>query len=211
MTGTLTIPATVTSIGAKAFYGCTNLDNLIIESTASISTNTITDAAKNGTVHVRGNVTANNGYQYLSSRHIIIDGNYTGYNTADVTVDTVESVRIGGNYYRTSSQLTNYHANSKLCFVEIMGTATGGVIMNTGYVWKNQSGGIIHLGYNGIACTPTQVSASNGSIAKIYVGPGESQAGDQAILDMYLADSAWSTYSSKLDLWYNYTGTYKTS
>jgi hypothetical protein len=209
LTGTLTIPVTVTSIGSKAFYNCKNLDYLIIESTASISTNTITDAAKNGTVHVRGNVTATQGYQYLSSRHIIIDGNYTGYNTADVTVDTVESVRIGGNYYRTSSQLTNYNSNSKLCFVEIMGTATGGIIMNSGWVWKNRSGGIIHLGYNGIACTPTQVSASNDSIAKIYVGPGESQAGDQVILDMYLADSAWSAYSSKLDLWYNYTGEYK--
>lgn len=43
----------------------------------------------------------------------------------------------------------------------------------------------------------------------IYVGDGTSQAADQAVLDMYLADSSWASYSSKLDLWYNYTGEYK--
>lgn len=39
---------------------------------------------------------------------------------------------------------------------------------------------------------------------KIYVGDGSSQAGDDAILAAYLADSAWSAYSSILDTWYNH-------
>ena len=212
LTGDLVVPSSVTSIGLNAFNNCKTLNSLTIKSTSQIPTGAITAAAQNGTVHVYGNVKATNGYQYLSSRHIIIDGNYEGYNTQDVQVQYVESVRIGGNYTHLQGQsFTNYSNSSIFCFFELMGTATNAIISNTGWVWKNQSGGIIHLGYNGIACTPGQLSAQNTAIAKIYVGPGESQAGDQAILDMYLADSSWATYSSKLDLWYNYTGTYKTS
>ena len=68
--------------------------------------------------------------------------------------------------------------------------------------------GILHLGYNGIAGTPAQLI--NGSVAIIYVGSGESQAADLAVLNRYLADPDWTQYASKLDIWYNYNGEYKT-
>ena len=211
LTGDLTVPSSVTSIARCAFQNCTGLNSLTIPSSVTqVATETIQGAARNGTVHVCGNVKATQGYQYLQSRYIIIDGNYDGYNTQELQVQYVESCRIGGNFTRLASQtFTNYSAQSIFCFFELMGTATNSIIQNTGWVWKNQSGGIIHLGYNGIACTPGQVAASQTAISKIYVGPGESQAGDQAILDLYLADSSWAQYSSKLDLWYNYNGIYK--
>ena len=210
--GDLVVPSSVTSIAKCAFQNCTGLNSLTIPaSVTQIATETITGAARNGTVHVCGNVKATQGYQYLSSRHIIIDGNYEGYNTQDVQVQYVESVRIGGNYTHMQGQpFTNYSNPSMFCFFELMGTATNAILSSTGWIWKNQSGGIIHLGYNGIACTPGQLSAQSTAISKIYIGPGESQAGDQAILDLYLANSDWAQYASKLDLWYNYSGIYKT-
>lgn len=39
---------------------------------------------------------------------------------------------------------------------------------------------------------------------KIYVGDGSSAAHDDAILADYQAASGWSSYSSRLDTWYNY-------
>lgn len=72
------------------------------------------------------------------------------------------------------------------------------------------SGAIVHLGYNGVAATPAQVNASQANLSKVYVGDGSSQAADEAVLALYLADSNWSQYSSKLDIWYNYNGDYKT-
>ena len=69
----------------------------------------------------------------------------------------------------------------------------------------------MHLGYNGVAGTVAALHPEYTRLTKIYVGDGTSQAGDQAVLDQYLADSGWAQYSSKLDLWYNYTGEYKNS
>jgi hypothetical protein len=57
---------------------------------------------------------------------------------------------------------------------------------------------------DGIACSATLAAASYSRVGKIYVGDGSSQSADQTVLDMYLADSDWSAYSSKLDTWYNY-------
>jgi hypothetical protein len=54
----------------------------------------------------------------------------------------------------------------------------------------------MHLGYSGIPFAPEVLVGSGytpaqllSRVSKIYVGPGESQAGDQAILDQYLADT----------------------
>jgi hypothetical protein len=58
-----------------------------------------------------------------------------------------------------------------------------------------KQGGIMHLGYNGIAITIDKFAASSvistamGRISKIYVGDGSSQVADQAVLDLYLADT----------------------
>lgn len=47
-------------------------------------------------------------------------------------------------------------------------------------------------------------NAFNNTTFKIYVGDGSSATNDDAILADYLADTNWSTYSSRLDTWYNY-------
>ncbi|MBR6270160.1 MAG: hypothetical protein IKR30_06300, partial [Bacteroidales bacterium] len=59
------------------------------------------------------------------------------------------------------------------------------------------------------AGTPAQFQVQDNALSKIFVGDGSSQAADQAILSLYLADPDWAAYSSKLDLWYNYNGQYK--
>ena len=101
-------------------------------------------------------------------------------------------------------------------FVEVGGTVTGRMLYPS--TSGCASGAIIHLAYdavanNALACAPTNIDLSqsntNGRISKIYVGPGVSQAGDEAILNMYLANSAWSSYSSKLATWWSYSGIYK--
>ena len=96
-------------------------------------------------------------------------------------------------------------------FYKIPINATATLVRDSGWAWKSQSGGIIHLGYNGIACTPAQAGAVNAAVAYVYVGPGISAQGDAAILDQYLADSNWSQYASKLHTWYSYSGIYKTT
>ena len=95
--------------------------------------------------------------------------------------------------------------NGRLAFVELDGRfVSGGLLINTGYA----SGAILHLGYNGVAGTPTQL-LNDANISTVYVGSGESQAADQAVLNQYLADPDWAQYASKLDLWFNYSGEYK--
>lgn len=58
-----------------------------------------------------------------------------------------------------------------------------------------------------LATTPptgaiTQYTFSNSY--KIYVGDGSSAVHDDAILAYYVAATGWSSYSSRLDTWYNY-------
>lgn len=95
-----------------------------------------------------------------------------------------------------------------------MGKITSGKLFYDSNYTLARANAILHLGYDAVAngalpCTPTAAGANLARLTKVYVGKGESLAEDQAILDMYLADSGWASYSSKLDLWYNYTGEYK--
>jgi hypothetical protein len=96
--------------------------------------------------------------------------------------------------------------SSVFSFIEVMGTVSGKGFVFGAARYIN-TGLIEHLGYNGLACTASQASVSNTRVSKIYVGPGESQAGDQAILDLYLADTDWSPYSYKLGTWWEYKQT----
>jgi len=71
---------------------------------------------------------------------------------------------------------------------------------------------IVHLSYDGLACTiPNYVGAHHSRVKKIYVGDGSSEEHDNSILALYTANSGWASYTSKLDTWYNYVqsgGTY---
>ena len=96
----------------------------------------------------------------------------------------------------------------KLKFLEISNSCTNKNIYSSLPIFTTDA--IIHLGGNNIIVTdPIYVNTNAENVIKVYVGNGESQAADQAVLDLYLADEKWSQYASKLDTWYNYNGEYK--
>lgn len=217
LVGDITIPNTVTSIGASSFAGCNAVSSLTfpIGGVASI----FEFCCKNGTLTINGNLTGQ-AYHYIQGKNIIITGNVSNNQTTYVfDASFVETLRIQGNITLQSGILMKLSANStiKMKFFEILGSLT----RTAGQFFHNSnnlvSGAIMHFAYNGVICPPTYFCGNNlhtgllNRASKIYVGDGSSQAADQAVLDQYLADDAWSAYSSKLDLWYNYTGEYKTT
>ena len=209
----ITIPSSVTSIGTNAFKNCSNLINFTNLSTALISAQT-NDAwsCGNGTgiFETYGDV-KRIGSQNINFKQIIIHGNLdnnSGYYLSRSS--TLEIIKIGGNLTASTSKgavnalLNTYDSESNLKFIEVGGTITGYPIQNgsgSSYIGSNC---IFHLKYNGIACTPSQIELDRGGtrVSKVYVD-------SQSVLNQYLANSDWATYSSKLDLWSNYTGTYK--
>lgn len=227
----LTIPATVTTCGENLLTGCSHLvDFYDYRSGAALGDLARTSAVGvgTGTFYVDKNFSMNGTTgQGAYFKRYIFNGNLTAtYNSAfnfgsSTLGVTMEEYRIRGNANYSAVSGTNYYSilqannnaipssvKGKLKFIEILGsiTATRPFMQNLDIV---TTGCIMHFGYNGVATTPSIACASYARVTKIYVGTGESEAGDQAVLDLYLADSAWSSYSSKLDLWYNYDGEYK--
>lgn len=236
----LTIPTSVTSIGSLAFYGCSNIDgNVVLSSSVTSTANDmfynctkidclaiyktadtpmrhIQRCATDGVIYMAGSITdAGQSGQYSTCAHFITDGDFTCSGAYSPFRANAMTIRIGGNYSTTSNSvgLVDGGSNStaKIEFIEVMGTVSGKRLISTANNRYCSSALYYHFGYNGVACTPTQAAASNSRIKKVYVGDGSSQAADQAVLDQYLAISSWANVSSKLDLWYNYNGEYKTS
>lgn len=153
-----------------------------------------------GTLFVKGNWTntsGQGGYGYTNFKTIIIDGNMTAI--IGVYIRDVQIIKITGN---CSAGANTYSivAPASPSFFEILGDIT-----STEKVFRS---GIVHLGYEGkISANPATIGI--GAVSKVYVGDGSSQEHDQQILDAYLADENWTSYTSKLDLWYNYNGQYK--
>ena len=220
LSGTVKIPSSVTTFGGNVnwgtFEGCSNLSNLYCYSTKEIRSDMIKSCG-NGTgvlYHagiLRGTTNTANTHKFQTAviRTIRCQGNLGA-----LFSNTLKSIYVQGN---VSEAGTSYSAHSILnctagnCeFIEVMGTitlASGKIVFQANALAS--AGAVLHLGYNGIACSPTTACADYSRITKIYVGDGSSTSADQAVLDQYLADSAWAAYSSKLDLWYNYTGNYK--
>lgn len=231
MAGTATVPSSVTGFGGLAFAGCTSLQNLIINSTVTLTTQRIsstTDALScgngTGTFYCAGNMINESNYR-SNFRKYIIGGNYNqtgGSNNpwrCKVTNSAfpTEVFVVKGNYSTNgtnegSCALIRGASNSlsRLKFIEIMGSITSNycILGNMGNYYISSSV-ILHLGYdaytNGrVVCTPSLAGATSSRVKKVYVGKGQSAAEDNNILSVYLADSAWSAYSDKLDTWYNY-------
>ena len=225
----LTISENVTTFGTNIVKGCNHLNTLTILSTATVTGQNLSNASfgYGNLLDIYGNFNKNQGSGVYRFKNIKIRGNMifgAEYGLCDS--DLIETFVCKGNYTSERGWLCHTYNNnnpSHLAFVEIMGTITFG--SSNGYVLYSSgacacaSGCIIHLGYNGVACTSNiaRICGNHNNtisrVGKIYVGDGSSQANDQAVLDAYLADSAWqaapASILNKLDLWYNYTGEYK--
>lgn len=214
LSGTVVIPSSVITTNIDMFYNCGNIEYLIIKKTTNTGFRHIQRCATNGIIYADCDITgAGSSGVYSACAHFITTGNFTSTTYGPFRANTI-TIRIGGDYSAASNTVGLVDSGSNntaagIRLIEVMGTITNALISVSNNRYST-SGLIIHLGYNGIACTPNRVNVSNSKIAKVYVGDGSSQAGDQAILNMYLADEAWAAYSSKLDLWYNYDGEYKT-
>ena len=214
----ITIPAGYTSIGRGALERCTGITDLTLPCGGDIAMALWGSGNGTGTLTVNGNVGVGSSNSFpLYYKKIVINGNYTKNACFFYTgTNMVISLKITGNVVNQSTN-TSYKGvfrlnagTSRFAFLEIGGTVTATSsysLIDAATAIAN--GFIFHLAYNGIAGTPTVVGADYSKVSKVYVGPGESQAGDQAILDQYLADSAWSAYASKLATWWSYEGQYK--
>ena len=208
LAGTFVIPASVTALGGRGTVdGTTGLTNLVclLPSTEIFFTH-----SGNGTgiLYTKNLTTA---FRYISAnyKHIVIDGDVV-MTQIDWLFEhaNVESIRIKGNYTTTRGAVIYWtNQTSHLAFLELNGRITGDYLTYPGAGYA--ANGILHLGYAGLAGTPAQFQVQDNALSKIFVGDGSSQAADQAILSLYLADPDWAAYSSKLDLWYNYNGQYK--
>lgn len=213
----VTIHSSVTSIGSGAFDGCSGIVNMTVNAAIELnirntlggSSNTSYIGDGTGTLYLAGNVSNANNPCYISFKKIVINGNYSKGSASITTNHKAEQLRIGGNYATTATGWNSIIAitSNALAFFEVMGTISAGYqgcVLGSDVATYMIDGLIEHLGYSGIACSPTLAGASYSRIHKIYVGDGTSAAHDNAILAQYAADSDWSAYTSKLDTWYNY-------
>lgn len=217
LTGNVIVPSNVT-FSDFAFQNCSKVTNFISYSTFSCQNganriiNTCGDTT--GVLYVDGDyIESGNNQIGWRFRHAIITGDIIRDNNTLsrylTTTGSLESFRVYGNIsYSLGSVFNDTSNNYKLRFVEILGTIVADPqVLNRGT--GNHQPLMVHLGYNGIACSSATLSNNYTYITKVYVGDGSSQAADEAVLALYLADSDWSTYSAKLDIWWNYQGIYK--
>lgn len=217
----VTIPSSVATYGSGILGNSTGLTSVTIDNTTTpIDSQNLTNNPNHavgngpGELSLSGTYTFNTNADFTKIRFkkITIGGNLTS-SASTITARTffegsyVEDLRVGGDVQIYKPILP---ANSVLKFFECNGQIANAHA--SGVLLEPTNSIIVHLGYSGICCTPSQLATAtviNNKITKIYVGDGSSQAGDQSVLDLYLADTDWAAYSSKLDLWYNYSGEYK--
>jgi len=215
----INIPSTVTSIGNYAFASCSSLADITIPSSVTtLSLSALSGGScRTGVAIVEGDLAGGGGYDYgFNGSGLILYGSWDVGSSGGVPPfgGNVKFCRIGGNLKLAGSAGGDFgmglvdagmNNNSSFEFVELMGIFQGRVIFSTGASRYIKYGTIIHLGYEGMACQASQACVSNINIEAIYIGPGESEAGDQAIIDTYyLTDTSWANYSSKLHTWYSY-------
>ena len=236
----VTIPSSVTSIGFYAFSGCTGLPSLTFPSSmATVDARCLSGGvARFGTLTVNANVSASISHPTVSTNHVIINGNFTKTAGTAFTGPYTKSLMINGNVILNGGlHYSGSGVTSQLELIEITGTVTtpSGHTMFFYYPANSMyapPGCSIHLAYNGIAATPAQVftgylgegnyqlyGPDQVTFGYIYVGDGSSEQADQAVYDLYAADTGaggWNdqtqggtSYMSKLKLWYDYDGPYK--
>jgi hypothetical protein len=159
-----------------------------------------------GTLTVRGNVTfTGSGYGNtgvtIHFLKIFVYGNFSRSGAsagAGLIANTILRIKGSLNNASTSSYFKD---NTQRNFLEVM-TDIQDAGTNIGKF------SVVHLGRNTLVSKSVS-SIGMGNIGIIYVGDGSSKQGDADVLDLYLADTNWGSYSSKLATWYDYNGEYK--
>lgn len=201
------VPDNITYIRDMAFSTCSNLELLILP--CGVQGSCINGSALNGTIIIKGRLDGNPNFRTAAKNLIVDTLSGSSFSDGYLRTDYCETLRCksisvpssyGGPLYGTGTP--------KLKFLEISNSCTNKNIYSRLPIFTTDA--IIHLGGNNIIVTdPIYVNTNAENVVKVYVGNGESQAADQAVLNLYLADENWANYASKLDLWYNYNGEYK--
>lgn len=200
---------------SNAFGNCSKLKNLYLDNLTPTTayTNSIGNFGNTGDgtgiflikgPTALGNIMQNIGTNLnMKFRKIIFNG---VYNNNFPQIDT--SGYYNEFYIRYALKLngTGFGAGSDSQFYDIGDVFTGGTIVSGAH-----SNTIVHLAYDGMACGYTSIAAANRwyKVSKVYVGSGSSRQNDENILALYLSNSDWATYSSKLATWYDYNGIHK--
>lgn len=223
LVGNITLPENVKYISSYAFRNCSNITNMsILTSQGSVNLDAIVGSGnRTGKLLVNCSLV-----RELNARvryqEVEIHGDYE--NRSDYGIcDSVSliSFRVFGTFNSRNGWIHSSYGSvtEKFEFCEILGdviiTGGRGLLYNT----ASQAcidGFIFHFGYNDVISAPPEKVMSDSAdtqnkVAKIYVGDGSSRQSDETVLAKYLADPEWSTYSDKLDIWWNYNGIYKNS
>ena len=156
LTGSFIVPTSVTSIGTRALEGLSNLSLLYIP--VSTTSNMLTSSGKKGSVLiVNGNYTTERNYQNITFSHIIISGDFiTGGNRGFTISNNLSTFRLNGNYNSSGgvNLLAGGASNVILKFVEINKSVTGALFYLV--IPVNGSETVYHFGSSQIALTTTQ-------------------------------------------------------
>ena len=232
---TLTIPNGVTSIGQQALYGCSGLTELYIPpTTSSLGYASLSNMPNLSTLNVPY-LTSGSVNDYINSTNVrtgnnlgtlTVRGNVDfgggGYGNTGVTIHFLK-IFVYGNFSRSSvSAGAGLIANTILRIKGSLNNASTGTYFKDNtqrnfleVMTDIQDAGtdigkfrVVHLGMNNLVSKSVS-SIGMGNIGIIYVGDGSSKQGDVDVLDLYLADTNWSAYSTKLSIWWDYNGEYK--
>lgn len=209
------------NLSASAFKGNTSISNLHVHGNFGQQVGVSEPAAfeGDGILIVDGDITScgtqggGTAGSYSNARfiHYIVkrDVSISQVSTALLRWENVNALtyRVGRNFNMSGSSQILTHSTSgyKLKMFEVMGNlnANGsGTGFNRG-TFANTL--IMHLGKTDVAGS-SNLSSVLAKFTKVYVGSGVSRVSDEATLALYLADSNWSSYSSKLATWYDYNG-----
>ena len=182
----LNIPTSVTTLGKNCLYHTGISGTFVIPAQITTMQGTFSPGAEDAHCLITKIV--------FEGNNITTIGNWTFGGVFSITETLVipDSVTNLGAYAlynaRFSAPLVISSNASYIGYT--LGNAGGGWVPIFQYVWLRQS-------------TPPTFIRYSGSY-KIYVGDGSSAAHDDAILQVYLADTNWAPLSSRLDTWYNY-------
>lgn len=222
----INIPQSVTYIGNNAFAGCSSLrfpgDLYLPNTSIPRSCEIYSHGTSAGTITCGSlNVDDSSGATTCAFGKIVVTHNVTFYRWHFVGANLKE-VRIGGNVYcsSTASRPSGYgifggtsSSNGvKLSFLEVGGVDSypDRQPTNTWFYGSYSNCAILHLANTAVACAPSRVPISKVT-GTVYVGPGESQEGDEAVLELYRQDENWAPYveSGKVKTWWSYEGEFK--